>query len=90
MQALNGNGEYAKLTYNTASFGIQGPSGAQVYAQVGTENKAKLENLNLFAIVKGQNSNYCVAVMTKNGAGKNGLISNLLYTLHLEMERIGA
>lgn len=90
LQALNGNGEYAKLTYNTASFGIQGPSGAQVYAQVGTENKAKLENLNLFAIVKGQNSNYCVAVMTKNGAGKNGLISNLLYTLHLEMERIGA
>lgn len=87
---LNGSGEYAKLSYNIASFGIQPPSGAQVYAQVGTENQAKLENLNLFAIVKGQNSNYCVVVMTRNGAGKNGLISNLLFTLHQEMERISA
>ena len=87
---LNGSGEYAKLSYNIASFGIQPPTGAQIYAQVGTENKAKLENLNLFAIVKGQNANYCVAVMTRNGAGQNGLISNLLFTLHQEMERISA
>ena len=88
LQALNGNGEYAKLSYNTASFGIQPPMGAQMYAQVGTENKAKLENLNLFAIVKGYNSNYCVSVLTRNGAGKNGTISALLSALHTEMERI--
>ncbi len=88
LQILNERMEYDKLAYPLHSYGIAAPVGAQVYAHVGTENKAKMENLNLFAIVKGTYSDYCVVVMTKNGAGKDGLISDILQTVHMEMERM--
>ncbi len=90
LKVLNSKGEYAKLSYNMGSFGISSPAGANVYAQIGTENKAKMQNLNLFAIVKGANSDYCIAVLTQHGAGKNNLISNVLNVVHQEMERISA
>lgn len=86
LAVLNGRGECTKLSYNPASFGITAPYGTAFYCQVGSENKAKMENLNLFAVVKGQNSDYCVAVLSQNSAGKQ-VINELLQMIHNDMER---
>lgn len=80
--------ESTKLSYSLAKFGISAPLNATVYAQIGTENNAVRKNLNFFGIVKGENSDYCIAVLTKNSQGEH--ISALLQTIHTEMERIAA
>lgn len=84
LRTLDNTGEYTKLSYNIAGFGITAPVGANVYAQAGTENRNVRKDLNLFAIVKGQRSNYCVAILTRNSSG--GYISQLLQIIHSEME----
>ncbi|MBQ7032822.1 MAG: zinc-ribbon domain-containing protein [Clostridia bacterium] len=86
LAVLNGRGECTKLSYNPSSFGITAPYGTGFYCQVGSENKAKLNNLNLFAVVKGQKSDYCIAVLSQNGAGKQ-VMNELLQLIHNDMER---
>ncbi len=84
LDELNEKGEYGKLSYDMRSFGITAPADASVYALIGSENRNVRNQLNLFAIVKGNNSDYCVAILTRNSSG--GYISNLLATIHAEME----
>lgn len=81
---LNAENKYQLLSYDLSKFGITAPSGATVYAQIGTENNAERKQLNVFAIVKGEKSDYCISVLTQNGKGTN--ISDLLETIHKEME----
>ncbi len=85
---LNQMNAHTALSYEVNKFGISAPAGAQVYAQVGTENNQVRKQLNLFSIVKGENSDYCVAILTQNSAGTN--ISALLDTIHREMEGMNA
>lgn len=85
LRALNNAGQYSKLSYNIGSFGITPPAGANVYAHAGTENRNVRNDLNLFAIVKGARSDYCVAILTRNYNGQ--YITQLLQTIHNEMER---
>ncbi len=82
---LNETGEYSLMSYNLASFGINTPAGAKVYAHAGSENRNVRNNLNLFAVVKGANSDYCITIMTNNATG--GHITGLLNTIHAEMEK---
>lgn len=78
-----------KLCYNPKNFGVSVPqsgNGTTMYAQFGTENAAKKKNFNIFAIIQGPYSDYCVAIMTKNGASANGLTNDLLNLIHQIME----
>ncbi len=86
---LNDRNEYTKLSYNPSGFGITVPASATYYCQIGTEDKAKLDKLNFFAVVKGPNTDYCVAIMSQSGAGKTS-ISGLLHVIQDEMERMYA
>lgn len=84
LEFLNNEGGRNMLSYNIGNYGISAPYGANVYAQVGTENNTVRKELNLFAIVRGYNSDYCVAIMTRNGKGQ--YISDVLNMIHTEME----
>ena len=75
------------LCYNMSTFGIVPPNGANVYCQLGSENISKRVNLNMYAIVKGYNSDYCVAILTRNSMGKQH-ISQLLSVIHSNMEEL--
>lgn len=75
---------YSKLSYNLASFNIYPPSNATVYAHAGTENRNVRKDMNLFAIVKGNYSDYCIVVLTRNNA--SGRISDLLSVVHSALE----
>ena len=80
---------YSDLSYNPSSFGISFPAGANVYSQIGTENLSVKNCLNVYAVVFGNDSNYSVAILTRDGAGKNGFIGELMTFVHHEMERVG-
>lgn len=84
LSQLNETGQYGNLEYDLNAFGIDAPANTSVYAHVGTENRNVRDQLNLFAIVKGENSDYCVAILTRNANGD--YISELLDTIHAEME----
>lgn len=84
LHALNQTNNYHLLSYNLSGFGINTPGGVTVYGQAGTENRNVRNALNLYAIVKGDNVDYSVAIMTKNYAGSN--ISSLLTFINTEME----
>ena len=88
LSQLNAQNNPHLLSYDITKFGIKAPSGATVYAQVGTENNAVRKQLNVFAIVKGEKSDYCISILTQNGKGTN--ISDLLETIHKEMEGMNA
>ena len=76
--------KHGLLSYNLGSFGISAPGGASVNAHIGTENRSERKQLNIFAIVKGNSSDYCVSILTENYNG--GYITSLLSTIHTEME----
>ena len=78
--------DYRDLCYNEAGFGIAVPRGADFYSQVGTENRDALKCLNLYSIVKGENSDYCIVVLTRNYASDTGIINDILYEVHDLME----
>lgn len=80
---LDVDGNAARLSNRIHDFGIYEPSNATVCAQVGTENRAVLKNLNLFAIVKDGNLDYSVVILTRNSKG--GIITDLLAFIHKEM-----
>lgn len=80
---------YTDLSYKPSSFGISFPSDASVYSQIGTENLGVKNHLNVFAVVRGDYSDYSIALLTKNGAGRNGFIGNLMTFIHNEMEMAG-
>ncbi len=84
LKAFNENDYYGKLTYNLSSFSIAAPSTARVYAQIGTENRNVRKEMNFFGIVKGDNSDYCVAILTKNSASSR--ISDVLALIHYTLE----
>lgn len=86
MQRLNDKGEYYKFCYNPSAFGVSAPAGATMYAQLGTENRNVMQNLNVFAIVKGANSDYCIAVMTKNKASATGIVNDIINTVYYTLE----
>lgn len=71
LYALNETGEYSRLCYNTKSFGVDSPYGTDVYAQMGTENINKKENLNMFAIIKSSDYDLSVSILTKNSVGSD-------------------
>ena len=77
----------SNLSYSTSKYGITIPSGATMYSQIGTENITEKKNLNIFAIVKGYNSDYCVVIMTKNSSGEDN-INELLSIIHTNMEEL--
>lgn len=77
---------YSYLCYNPSSFGISVPSGATMYAQLGSENINVKKNLNVFAIMKGNHSNYSIAILTKNKASSTGIVNEILRTVHSNME----
>lgn len=81
---LNDNGEFSKLSYNLADFNITAPYNVNIYAHAGTENRNVRDELNLYAIIKGENVDYCIAIMSKNSAGE--YISELLEFINDEME----
>ncbi|MBQ7036948.1 MAG: zinc-ribbon domain-containing protein [Clostridia bacterium] len=81
---LNQKNMPSLLSYDLSKFGITAPAGAKVYAQIGTENNAVRKQLNVFAIVKGEKSDYCISILTQNSKGTN--LSDLLETIHKEME----
>ncbi len=81
---LNDNAEFSKLSYDLSDFNITVPYNVNIYAHAGTENRNVRDELNLYAIVKGANVDYCIAIMTKNGAGE--YISELLEFITNEME----
>ncbi len=85
---MNKKGGFSLLSYDLAKFGIKVPDGAKVYAQIGTENNAVRNQLNVFAIVKGEKSDYCVSILTQNKKGTN--ISELMELIHKEMEGMNA
>lgn len=84
LEEISRRGGYDRLSYDITRFGIRAPQGATVYAQVGTENNQVRKNLNLFAVVEGEKSNYSVAILTQNGAGVT--ITEILEAIHTEME----
>lgn len=86
MNIFNKESEYTKMCYNPATFGVTPPPGATMYAQFGTENRSVKNNLDVFAIMKGTQSDYCVAILTKNKACANGFVDTLLATIHTAME----
>lgn len=86
LKKLNDDNKYTMLSNNPKSFKVDIPYKSVVYAQLGTENANVLNNLNLFAIIKGENSDYCVAILSRNGWGSK--ISELLQIIHNEMELI--
>ena len=86
LKTLNDRNEYGRLTYHPENFGITAPAGANLYAQIGTENNSVRNNLNLFGIVKGATSDYCVVILTQNGSSANSFISDLLAVIHTKME----
>lgn len=86
LQYIDNEHEYSGLSYDVSKFNIDVPYGVKVYAQAGTENINTLSELNLFAVVKGNDVDYSVAVMTRNSAGI--YISELLEFINTEMEKI--
>ena len=87
LSKLNGLGERELLSYNYTKFGIDVPDSANAYAQVGTENINAKKNLNIFAIVKGGRSDYCIAVLTRGGVGSTA-IDYIMEVVHNEMESL--
>lgn len=86
LKYINARNEYNKLSYNLADFSIGVPYRTAVYAQAGTENRNVRNELNLFAVVKSDYADYCVAIMTKNDAGT--YISEILKFINKEMEQL--
>jgi len=74
------------LCHNPAQFGITTPAGASVYGQFGTENASVKNNLNVFAVVKGSNSDYTIAILTQNHASATDIVNKILQTVHTHME----
>lgn len=86
LSKLAADGNEQLLSNHINDFDITAPTNSVVYAQVGSENRSIRNNLNLFAIINGNNSDYSVAIMTKNSQGS--IISSLLSIIHNEMERV--
>lgn len=80
------NHNLSGLCHNPAQFGITIPGGATVYGQFGTENAAVKNNLNVFAVVKGANSDYTIAILTQNRASGTNIVNEILQTVHTYME----
>ncbi len=78
--------DYRDLCYNPATYGVEEPLGASLHAQIGTENINEKKNLNVFAVVKGDNSDYCIVVLTKENASGTGIIDDILDEVHTLME----
>ncbi|MBQ7006391.1 MAG: hypothetical protein IJN59_01035, partial [Oscillospiraceae bacterium] len=86
LSVLYSRGESTRLCYDYSKFGVSAPAGSTMYAQVGTENIGRKEKLNVFAIIKGASSNYCVAVLTEGY--NSSLITPILGKIHNQMESL--
>lgn len=85
---LYNSGRSGKFSYSPSSFGISVPYGATMYSQIGTENRNVKKCLNLFAVVRGNYSNYCVVILTKDTVSRTGITNTLLSHIHTTMEAI--
>ncbi len=86
MNRLNRRGEAYMLCYSPSTFGVYAPSGTTMYAQLGTENVSVRNNLNVFAIIKGADVDYCVAVLTRDGVAGTGFVNTLLENINIQMK----
>lgn len=78
--------DYTKLCYDPSRFGVIPPNGATMYAQFGTEDITAKKNLNVFAKIQGAKSDYCIVILTSDGANSTNIINTILSEVHTYME----
>lgn len=78
--------DYTKLCYDPSRFGVVPPNGATMYAQFGTEDITAKKNLNVFAKIQGAKSDYCIVILTSDGANSTNIINTILSEVHTYME----
>lgn len=86
LRQFNESYSFYDLCYSPSKYGVDVPSGARMYAQIGTENINVRNDLNVFAVIKGKNSDYSIVVMSQNGASGTGIIDDVLRKVHVLME----
>ena len=86
LSSLSSAGRDHMLCHSASQFGITVPSDSTMYGQFGTENRGVKNNLNVFAVVKGNTSDYSIAIMTKNKASASGIVDEILSLVHTKME----